>query len=858
VNISFAHNRLTGTIPKFLLKNAYLELCLSYNKLTGSLDSNDFYNPLPPEAKGRGNKEEDEEEEGGPSRLILALENNRLSGFLPKHLNLIPTLTILQGNLFDCNPKHPLPRNDPKHGDYVCGSQQLDQALILWGCVVAVWAIIFLTILFVTSQNPIAGVRPIPIPNEDLLSSSPIASASKGCSGIAATEATHFLFISPHTPPPVERDLQSSISHWIQNLLHWNHFGKIESLRIVTQQFRIRNLESLKHFLLFLKMIRKIYSSLCLVILFFGLPLYLILKATKSSTHEYQYGWLFSAAYMSGVIPAIMMMIFYSLVACVVGSSFVSLYSMTQIDRKKKEEGDDDDDVSTQSLHTRKMDSPESSSPAQQLHSDQASRIEEARSAGGGGVSDSKPLFSQSQSSSPCSSSSSPSSHRLIQLVVYGALIGINILIYLSANSLYVYLLLSGSKDIYRICAKVGISLFTLSWNMFLLPSLLEYFCHSIQDHFSKFKWILLFLLLFNNIAVPGLATAASDPSCFDDIFIYQNKIAAYYSYVYCEIYSVIPSSLTALGGVWLGTETEAGPWEGALAWGAKEIQSECLKYSVTGVSTSYSPPFFYNFSCASAILENYVPVYFISYSLLALIPLFTFLLFQSPFEISSFLPNSMLLLLVRYIPLLWRAPTSYPFQIQYHPSSKLFKPNRIICNILSHLSVLMTFGLAYPFLALAIVVAVCVVTWYHEMTIGRYLEYRFSLYLTVQSVTRPAAGTIATERDDDDNDLTGGMNSACSDILSGLSTSLWTILIGSSILFSFLIFDFSGDEIARDQALSLAGLACVIPIIFGWLSFKFASHTLRKSEEGTWMKEGAGEYEIIPQLEENEDDADQ
>lgn len=769
VNISFAHNRLTGTIPKFLRKSPYSELCLSYNKFTGSLNSDDFYQPLP------GSEDES-------SRLILALENNRFSGFVPKHLNLIPTLTILQGNLFDCDPQHTLPSNDPKHRDYVCGSKQLDQALIFWGCVIAIWAIIFVLTLSITCQNLNSGFHDGVLPSHTKVA-----------------EETHFFLISHHTTPPRVETLTSPLSQLIQNILLWNHFGKIESLLVITKQFKIHNLDYLKTFLFFLKMIRKVYCSVCLVILFFGIPLYLSLKSTKSSTHEYQYGWLFSAAYMSGSIPAVSMMVFYSLINCLVGYSFVSLYSMTQVDQEEEgigSESKEETNDSSDPPHSIKKNFQDIT--VQELRSDQGVGLEEEPVRA---EIDVKTTFARTHVASPITSS-----HRLIQSVVYGTLIGINILIYLSANSLYVYVLLSGSQYVYRILAKVGISLFALSWNMFLLPSILEYFSSSIQDHFGKIKWILIFLLLFNNIAVPGLATAASDPSCFDVIFIYQNKINAYYSYIYCEIYSIIPSSV--------GGETE----------------SECIKYSVSGVSTSYSPPFFYNYSCASAILENYIPVYFILYSLLALFPIFTYLLFQSSYEISSYLPNSIL----QFVPYLWRAPTSYPFQFQY-PSSKLFKPNRIICNTLSHLSVLMTFGLAYPFLALAIVVAMCVVTWYHELSIGRYLQYRFSLFATTETMTR--------------DDITGGMNSACSAILSGFSTSLWTILIGSSILFSFLIFDFAGDEIPRDHALWLAGLACILPILLGWLSFKFASHLFLKKRKS----ERKEEYEILPVLEDEE-----
>jgi hypothetical protein len=430
---------------------------------------------------------------------------------------------------------------------------------------------------------------------------------------------------------------------WIHNIIRWNHFGKLQSIYILTKNLKI-NLTSLRVFVSLLTMIRKTCCLLCFLIVLIGLPMYLTLKS-QYATHQYQYGWFFSAAFMSGVLPSILLIALYLVLNCAVGYSFVKLYPSHASDSSFRE--------SLKAIEPN-IDSFLISNLTLPLNPLKSSSKEDPKSL----------IF--------CSRKTS---HRFSQFVIYLTVILANILFFLSANSLYVFLLLSGSGYFWKIMSKVGISLFTLLWNMFILPSYLEYSAQSIGDIWSQYKWILIFLLLFNNIVVPGLATAVSDSSCFDDLFLHDDKIVAYYSYIFCEIYTIHPF----------------------------QSQSECSAYSTSGLSTTYHPPFFYNFSCASSILENYIPVFFITYGILSLVPLIAFFFLHSPLNLFEFLPAWCL----ESIPYLWRSPASYPYQIQYD-ANKIFKPNRIICNVFAHLSVLLTFGMASPMLAVAITMTVC------------------------------------------------------------------------------------------------------------------------------------------------------
>lgn len=116
-DVSISHNRLKGTIPDVILDHAFTNLDLSYNKLYGSIE-NFAHMPFSsdPTTKSTG--------------AALNLENNRLSGRIPKVLENAFNVQILEGNIFDCDSK--VPSHDPSAENYMCGSNELDSASIVF------------------------------------------------------------------------------------------------------------------------------------------------------------------------------------------------------------------------------------------------------------------------------------------------------------------------------------------------------------------------------------------------------------------------------------------------------------------------------------------------------------------------------------------------------------------------------------------------------------------------------------------------------------------------------------------------------------------------------------------------------
>jgi Leucine-rich repeat (LRR) protein len=115
LNLSIANNQLSGPIPITIQKKRFFNIDLSYNKFSGTLS-----------------EEIPTVEPNGSFRA----QRNRLSGYIPSNLRTALNISILQGNLFNCDIKRSdLPSHDPKSESFTCGSDQTNRSFIIWLCI---------------------------------------------------------------------------------------------------------------------------------------------------------------------------------------------------------------------------------------------------------------------------------------------------------------------------------------------------------------------------------------------------------------------------------------------------------------------------------------------------------------------------------------------------------------------------------------------------------------------------------------------------------------------------------------------------------------------------------------------------
>lgn len=106
-NLSLAHNRMSGTVPDFIFSHSWLQLDISFNKLTGLLSPNISIAP------------------NGLANFVV----NRLSGAIPDSWLGAP-VRVLEGNMFSCESA--LPLSDPSRRNYNCGWLAFEKPQLSW------------------------------------------------------------------------------------------------------------------------------------------------------------------------------------------------------------------------------------------------------------------------------------------------------------------------------------------------------------------------------------------------------------------------------------------------------------------------------------------------------------------------------------------------------------------------------------------------------------------------------------------------------------------------------------------------------------------------------------------------------
>jgi Leucine-rich repeat (LRR) protein len=133
IDLALSHNMLTGRIPHSIQERIWYSLDLSYNRLSGTLDS--AFNTKPVNINLEKEKFGilDVQFHYTSVNTYLSLQNNRLSGEIPSSVYPLQDLSILNGNLFACGwQQNDLPPHDSARDSFQCGSALFDAQLYAW------------------------------------------------------------------------------------------------------------------------------------------------------------------------------------------------------------------------------------------------------------------------------------------------------------------------------------------------------------------------------------------------------------------------------------------------------------------------------------------------------------------------------------------------------------------------------------------------------------------------------------------------------------------------------------------------------------------------------------------------------
>jgi len=458
IDLSLSHNRLHGTIPLHIQSTEWYCLDLSYNQLSGTLDTGVWsdvvvFNKsvlysryITDEALIRiqniryHNITNNRQNVTHPTLYAsLYLENNRLSGRIPGAIQNREDISILGSNMFSCNnDMSNLPTHDSGADRYQCGSDNFNTPYYIWLGLAVVVCVGVCLVLY--------GYQ-------------------IGCSAYFTSKRAE-LFIrlySFHTYMHFKTPQQNPLSE----------YGRVISL----YEFML-----------------SIAWYCVLFILLALLPLYIVLSAYYG-TLTHQYAWAVSAAYISGVVPMVLMLVF--LVTLVVGVVCMCMRKLTAERIKAR----------TEQLTVTKTVSVD------------------------GGV---------------VLADSTYETYTMYahNALVYAAFLTINLITVIGVNVAYVYVAIYRNSHV-LILSQVLISLFKLVWNNIVSALVLQKASHYLASRNTvvdtravetRFTTLLIFIALFNNIVIPCCVVAVVSPNCFYNVFVAAPKVTSTYAYEICAL----------------------------------------------------------------------------------------------------------------------------------------------------------------------------------------------------------------------------------------------------------------------------------------------------------------------------------
>jgi hypothetical protein len=238
-----------------------------------------------------------------------------------------------------------------------------------------------------------------------------------------------------------------------------------------------------------------------------------------------------------------------------------------------------------------------------------------------------------------------------------------------------------------------------------------------------------------------------------------------------------------------------------------KEI---CLYSSYTSVDVvPIVPAFTYSNLCGSVILTSYIPVYIYLYIMSIVINIASTYIYCNYVNYST-IPE---IIQNQLMGVMW---TAHDWSNAISPESlsrKLLKVDNVICDILHHICILLTFGLCCPVLAIAIAMYISIYVFVLLAILGRF-SHRLNNDVNVTYVW------IAFELASRDTNVY-------------ITNCMWEVVFMSSVFYALLCWDMASDRTYWKDAMWIPGTAVVLP--FAMWSINYIFQRLQVSRGNTY-----------------------
>jgi ABC-type multidrug transport system fused ATPase/permease subunit len=746
-------NALHGSLPQITTISPSLQdLSLSHNQLTGTISGNLLaHNWASLDLSFNRFTGTISESVSNFSQGSLKLEINRLSGLIPQAIHDAPNINILQGNIFACSgeEKDDLPAHDENIASYVCGSNAVDSSLYAW-CGAFILLSLFISLMIVSFK--------------DL--------NFREWNGL-----TRQLFA-------LYRFLDVEVSSW------WQVYNSRAGAVYFEQP-----IEHVYEFGAVMKEVRRWCVGIGVVMVTVLLPLYPLLSLAYH-TYEHTYAWNLSVAFLSGRVPASIILVVMILFLCGIYSTFgrgqwMNVYNLFERTRRKL--------VSGKKVRTT---------------ADTANRD--------AGDTSTTPVLGD------VTVTIKRTNVGWYSAMVLGGLI--NIVVVLAVNTSYVIATTGGLlKSDEQQAVSFLVTLFKIFWNGTLMETFQSVLMKLMpaekveSDGEQAVVSFMIWMNLFNNIIVPCIAVVFVSPDCFYYAFFSAPVVEASFAFRECDglIYS------TNGGSFYCEAEYDAA------------------------YVSRYTPPFTYNYQCTSSLLTSFMDIMiyrfvisaFVSPVLLVVFKFFheeAFIRYgpQSyPYSVAiAMLPDELHALSDNALALRRKklrlerirekarvkleameiesdksegatetkqenskdkleAGDDSVEEEQYPEEGVLevkFKAKNAIIAFVSDIAVLLTFGGIFPPIAFIGIFSLFSTTLVTQLSLGR---------VVVLSRTQPALQASVRR-----------INQKCAGVRYLMLRSLLSLSLMLSIFWSFFLFDILGDEVGMERAVWIIGVMVAVP----------------------------------------------
>ena len=621
--LSLANNALQGTIPFGIQSRSWVDLDLSFNKLSGTLMSSFSSINI---------------------NSTVNLQINRLSGTIPESFLVdndanVGSINMLDGNIFACQDlfgsnEKKLPKHDPNHEIYSCGSDVINRALLLWVlfvigmiCLIAIWLSMIYTPVGRriydslsrrnSARNSTKRLSGLTVSEEDrvsALTSDPKYSAHGGGWMRESERGPSFFgrfsaYIQ--NDPQVEGGISTAATKsskpwywkpWMDDVVDWisilslqENLSQMTNTKGAVTQLQIQTLplpkcEPLYQLVEFMKSVRKIFFVVTAFMLCIMMPwCELLTTHLGGGTYTYEYAWSTSPILQSGDFSGISLFILFSIVVLLVMGLFEYYFRDFWDDEKEREK----------TRHQKLIERRQEMEMAESEKENEKEQFATTRPWMKYVPQWLKNMFCPVSSNLSQLITKQEQAHiarkKFENRVIFCIVGTLNLLLMILIDILYVVIILN-SNAVVVFFTQFGLGIFKLIWNEMFLWKVIPRLKYVLfrrktinaeggkwdieQYKFSKPEvWFIILTVLLNNIIIPCMSIAVVSSDCYYNAFFAEPPV----------------------------TSTTLYECNYAISFLAVET---CVGESTYTENITYYPPFSYRYQCSAAFITNYAAVY--------------------------------------------------------------------------------------------------------------------------------------------------------------------------------------------------------------------------------------------------------